>query len=121
MVLTKHTTGYRIVKKVSRLQNKLGSTPVSGLRIETAGYGVSLGSLLLFRCNFHFLGNIISINFIVTSDKPRFDQKHLIFIQSSKNFTRKKWLKDEQTRVRSRTIERPQRRPSKLNSDSMMP
>ena len=33
----KLTTGYRIVKNVSRLLNKFLSTPVSGFKLETAG------------------------------------------------------------------------------------
>ena len=44
------------MKKVSRLLNKFGSTPINGFKIDTPGYGVSDdGSLVTFLCSFHFL------------------------------------------------------------------
>ena len=43
------------MKKVSRLLNRFGSTPINGFKIDTPGYGVSDGNFVTFLCSFHFL------------------------------------------------------------------
>ena len=101
----KFTTGYCIVKKVSRLLNKLGSTPLSGFNIETAGYGVSRGNLLLLRCNFHFLKK---------NEKKNMLNKCIS--KEEKNIhTHKQSLKCAQTSILSRKLRKRQRRRSKWN------
>lgn len=52
------TVGYDIVKNVSRFCIRFASTPISGLRIETEGNGVSVVCTLTFLCSLSLLYEI---------------------------------------------------------------
>jgi hypothetical protein len=64
------------VKKVSRLLNKFGSTPINGFKIDTPGYGVSDVILVTFLCSFHFLkAEIIQCSSVTTPALQYFHDK----------------------------------------------
>ena len=103
-----------MVKNVSKLLNRFGSTPTSGFRTETRGYSFSSRLWLFFRWSFHFLSESqVRIGYKKKQKKKRVRHLH----QSWLGLTGLELLRHSQARMAPAGISTgPNQRPASHSS-----